>query len=194
MVDGIRLADPAVTTEPRGLTSTTSRPADIFTTAAVPGRGAALVVCVASPNAAAAAGDAAETAFQRKFRRCRVENRELAAAGITFRLLVWTDGRPHPAAVRTLRFAADIAVTRNCQQATAGELVSRWLYEIQIAILRRCAAMARAVLPRASSQELWLDKHILRIIRFRRKTDALRDDVSRSCLWHVSRFDQVFFM
>jgi hypothetical protein len=58
--------------------------------------------------------------------------------------------------MRTLRFAADIAVTRNGQQATAGALVSRWQHEVQIAILRRRAAMARAVLPRASAQELWL--------------------------------------
>ena len=50
VVDRVRLADPAVTTEPRGLTSTTSRLADIFTTAAVPGRGAALDVCVWHPR------------------------------------------------------------------------------------------------------------------------------------------------
>jgi len=157
VVDGIRLADPAVTTEPRGLTSTSSRPADIFTTAAVPGRGAALDVCIASPNAAAAAGDAADAAFKRKLRRYRNEIRELAAAGIAFRPLVWTaDGRPHPAAVRTLCYAADIAVTRNGQQASAGALVTRWKHEIQIAILRHRAAMARAVLPRASALDLWL--------------------------------------
>ena len=157
MVEGLRLADPSVTTEPRGLTSTTSRPADILTTAAVPGRGAALDVCVASPNAAAALGDAAEAAFRRKLRRYRREIRELGTAGIAFRPLVWTaDGRPHPAVMRTLRFAAEIAVTRNGQLATASSFVSRWKHEISIAILRRRAAMARAVLPRASAQELWL--------------------------------------
>ena len=61
------------------LTSQTSRPsdrngaarghrmsADIFTTAAVPGRGAALNVCVASSNAAAARGDAAQAAWGAK--------------------------------------------------------------------------------------------------------------------------------
>ena len=31
MVDGLKIADPAVTTEPRGLTRTQARPADIFT-------------------------------------------------------------------------------------------------------------------------------------------------------------------
>ena len=43
-----------VTTELRGLTATQSRPADLFATAAVPGRSAAPDVCVASINAAAA--------------------------------------------------------------------------------------------------------------------------------------------
>ena len=40
-----------------------SRPGDLSTGAAVPGRSAALQVCVASPNAAAARGDAAQAAF-----------------------------------------------------------------------------------------------------------------------------------
>ena len=40
-------------------------PAEIFTTAAVPGRSAALDVCVASSIAAAARGDAAQAAFDR---------------------------------------------------------------------------------------------------------------------------------
>ena len=55
-----------------------------------------------------------------------------------------------------MRYAADIATTRNGQQSTAGALVGRWKHEIQVAILRRRAAMARAVLPRATAQELWL--------------------------------------
>ena len=41
---GLKLADPGITTEPGGLTATQSRPADIFTIAAVPGRSAALDV------------------------------------------------------------------------------------------------------------------------------------------------------
>ena len=157
MVHGLRLADPAITTEPRGLTSRTSRPADIFTTAAVPGRGAALDVCVASLNAAAAMGDAADSAFRRKVRRYRAEIRELNAANIAFRPLVWTaDGCPHAAVTRTLRYAADIAARRNGQQSTPGALVRRWKHEIQTATLRRRGAMARAVLPRATAHEDWM--------------------------------------
>ena len=157
VVDGLKLADPAVTTEPRGLTSRASRPADIFTTAAVPGRSAALDVCVASPNAAAAMGDAAAAAFRRKLRRYRAEIRELGVANIAFRRLVWTaDGRPHAAVTRTLRYAAGIAASRNSQGSTPGAILSRWKHEIQIAILRRRGAMARAVLPKPSSHEHWL--------------------------------------
>ena len=157
VVDGLKLADPAVTTEPRGLTSTSSRPADILTIAAVPGRSAALDVCVASPNASIARGDAAAAAFARKLDRYQNEIVELRQAGISFRPLVWTaDGRPHAAVTRTLRYAADIAAHRNGQQVSAGRLVSRWSHEIQIAILRRRAAMSRAVLPRLTARDVWL--------------------------------------
>ena len=53
------------------------RPPDIFTTAAVPGRGAALDVCVASSNAAAARGDSAQASFDRKLSHNRDEISEL---------------------------------------------------------------------------------------------------------------------
>ena len=38
VVCGLKLADPGITTEPRGLTASQPRPADIFTAAAVSGR------------------------------------------------------------------------------------------------------------------------------------------------------------
>ncbi len=156
LVRGLKLADPSTTTEPTGLTTTQSRPADILTNAAAPGRSAALDVCVASPHASNAAGDAAESAFRRKLRRYRREIPELAAAGIIYRPMVWTTaGRPHPAATRTLHFAAEQAASRS-DGATAGALAARWRHEIQIALLRRRAAMARAVLPRLTAREAWM--------------------------------------
>ena len=66
VVCGLKLADLGITSEPRGLTASQSRPADIFTTAAVPGRSAASDVCIASSIAAAAREDAAQAAFDRK--------------------------------------------------------------------------------------------------------------------------------
>ena len=102
LVDVLKLADPGVTTEPRGLTGTQAGPADILTNAAVPWRCAALDVCVASPNAAAAMGDATEGAFKRKLRDYRQVIPELQRAGIAFWPMVWlADGRPHPAVTRT---------------------------------------------------------------------------------------------
>ena len=72
--ENLRLADAGITTEPRGLTDTQSRPANLFTTAAVPGRSAALDVCVASSNAAAVRGDAAQAACDRKISHYKREN------------------------------------------------------------------------------------------------------------------------
>ena len=146
-----------MSTEPRGLTDTTARLADILTTAAIPGRSAALDVCVASPTAAMALGDAADAAFKRKLRHYRAVIPQLAAAGISFRPMVWTaEGRPHPAASRTLRYAARLASTRGGGEAEAQGFLSRWRHEIQVAIQRRRAAMARAVLPQSSTREEWL--------------------------------------
>ena len=86
---GLKLADPCITTEPRGHTETQLRPADIFTTAAVPGRSAALDVCVASPNAAEARGDAAQAAFDRKLSNYSHEITDLRNQGIHYRPHVW---------------------------------------------------------------------------------------------------------
>ena len=73
VVCGMKLADPGIAMEPRGLTASQSRPADIFTTAAVPGRSAVVDVCVASSMSAAARGDAAQAAFDRKLTHYRNE-------------------------------------------------------------------------------------------------------------------------
>ena len=114
-------------------------------------------MCIASPNAAGAQGDAAEAAFRRKLRRYRREIPELAAAGIAYRPLVWTaDGRPHPAVTRTLRLAAGQAASKGGGQSTPKALMERWKHEIQIAIMRRRAAMMRAVVPGASAAGAWL--------------------------------------
>jgi len=157
VVAGLRAADPAVTTEPQGLTDSQARPADILTTAAVPGRCAALDLCIASPLAAAAAGDAAEAAFKRKLRHYASVIPQLHAAGIAFRPLIWTaDGRPHPAATRTLQYAADRASYKGGRATTAREYVRRWSHEIQVAILRRRAAMVRAAMPKQAHDTAWL--------------------------------------
>ena len=151
-----KLADPGIIAEPRGLTASQSRTADIFTTAAVPGRGAVLDVCVAS----SVQQQPEETPRRRQLianYRCRDEISELRKQGIYNRPLVGTaDGRPHPAVTRTMQYAADIASGRNGQQMSAKSLQRRWKHEIQIALPRRRAAMTRAVLPNPWARAEWL--------------------------------------
>ena len=84
----MKLADPGTTTEPTGLTASQSRAADIFTTAGVPGRSAALDVCVASSIAAAARRDATQAAFDRKLTHYRNEIGDLRQQHIHYRPLV----------------------------------------------------------------------------------------------------------
>ena len=69
----------------------------------------------------------------------------------TIDFLIWTaNGRPHPAVTQTLQYAAHIA------SMLAKSLQRRWKHEIQIALLRRRAAMTRAVLPNPSARADWL--------------------------------------
>ena len=56
------------------------------------------------------------------------------------------------AITRTLQYAADIASSCNGQQMSAKALQHRWKHEIQIALLRRRAAMTRAVLTNPSAR------------------------------------------
>ena len=91
---GQKLADPGITTESRTLTEAQSSSADLFTTAAVPGRSAALDVCVASSHEAAARGDAAQAAYGRIILHYRQEIPDLRAQGIVCRLVVWTADGP----------------------------------------------------------------------------------------------------
>ena len=118
-------------------------PADIFTTAAVPGRSAALDVCVASSFGAAARGDAAQAAFDRKLSHYRNQIGEQRQQGFHFRPLVTIDGQPHPAVTRTLQYAANIASSRNGQQVSAKSPHRRWKRDFQIALLRRRAGHGR---------------------------------------------------
>jgi hypothetical protein len=57
---------------------------------------------------------------------------------------------------RTLGFAAAKAASRGGEQGTSKALMGRWKHEIQIAIMRRRAAMVRAVLPRVPERLAWL--------------------------------------
>ena len=157
VLGGLKLADPGIIMEPGGLTDTQSRPADLFTAAAFPARSEALDVCVASPNEAAARGDAPQAAFDRKLSHHWQKLQDLRNQGIHYHPLVWTaDGRSHPAVIRTLQYAADIASSHDGQLMSANSLQHKWKHEIQTALLPRRAAMTWAVLPNPSARAEWL--------------------------------------
>ena len=99
----------------------------------------------------------AQAPFDRKLSHYRDEISDLRNQVVHYRPLVWTaHGRPHPAFTRTLQHAADIASNRKGQQMSAKSLQRRRKHEIQIALLRRRAAMTRAVLPNPSARAEWL--------------------------------------
>ena len=107
--------DPSAELEPLGLIPShpTLRPADIFTSVALPGRLAALDVGVASPHAAAAGSDCTDSMVQQKGSDYAAHMDELVRAGIEYVPLVWsTYGRPHPDATRTLVTLARSAARR----------------------------------------------------------------------------------
>ena len=122
----MELADPGITTEPREFTASQSRLAGIFTICCSPkNASAALDVCVASSIAAAARGDAAQAAFDRKLPHFR---NEIGTIEATEHLN--TNRSPSaavdPAVTRTLQYAADIASSQNRREMSAKSLHRRW--------------------------------------------------------------------
>ena len=154
----MELADPGITTKPRGLTASQSRPADISTAAAVPGRSAALDVCVASSIAAAARGDAAQAAFDRKLSHYRNEIGELRQQNIHLRSLVWTaDGRPHRAAASTRRSNASVRGRHRLQPKRAASVGETPSSQVETRNPNSSPAPeARALLPNPSALAEWL--------------------------------------
>ena len=84
---GLKLADPTITTEAKGLTEAQSRPADLFTTCFPRAQRGSGRVCVPSSNAAAARVDAAQAAFDREISQYRIEVPDLRGQRILHRLL-----------------------------------------------------------------------------------------------------------
>ena len=89
---------------------------------------------------------AAQAAFDRKLSHYRNEIGEFGQQGIHYRPLCVqrTGGRIQPS-YRTLQYAQAGSICRR------KSLHRRWKHEIEITLLRRRAAMARAVLPNPSS-------------------------------------------
>ena len=160
----------------------------IFTTAAVPERGAALDVCVSSSNAVAARGDAAQATFEKKT-RVRRQIQQLRELGIAYKPIVTADGQPRPIVTRTMQHAASIAACRNGQQQSAALLKHRWKHEVQIAQLQRQAAMTSAALPdrrrakNGCSTDLWTEPPVTGHPRSMATTTVTRDGIHSTGRW-----------
>ena len=95
------LADPQSSIEDVGLVPSAPalRPADILTSAAIPGCSAALDIGVTSPDAAGAGADCCDAMHRRKHRDYATVLAELLQQGVTYRPMVWSAfGRAHPEA------------------------------------------------------------------------------------------------
>ena len=93
------LADPSAAVETAGLvpSAPTLRPADIFTSAALPGRLAALDIGISSPDASGAGQDCCDAMFARTLREYGSWLGEMESEGVTYRPMVWSAfGREHP--------------------------------------------------------------------------------------------------
>ena len=142
---GVRLADPGITTEPRGLTEAPSRTVDLFTAAAVPGRSAGLDVCVWPPKT--------QQQLEETLRKQPLivnyhgpDNKYLIFVVRASFTAPWCR---HPnTAART-----DFASSRNGQQMSATSLQHRWTHEIQ-----KSAPSAKGShdLPNPSARAEWL--------------------------------------
>ena len=106
-----KIADPGVTKEPRGLTERTSSPSDI--SPPLLSFVAALDVCVASSNASAARGDAAQAAFDRKTFYCRREIQYLRFQGVVCRPFVWLPIINHKHVTPAMQHVSNVAACRN---------------------------------------------------------------------------------
>ena len=122
LLDGIATVDPSARTEVQGLVSTPERPADILTEVAIPGKLAALDICIAAQDACAAGPDACASAYRRKTTHYRHLLPELRRAGVVFQPMVWSaEGRPHPAATRVMD-----CVTRRVRARKGSDVASEF--------------------------------------------------------------------
>ena len=123
-----------------------ARPADALTSAAIPGRVAALDIGVTSP-AASSGEDAADAMFRRKVQEREGIRNELDHQNIEYRPMVWTHfGRLHEAAVDVIRSIARIVARRRGNMKPS--IIERKIRTaVSVCIARRAARMSLACWP-----------------------------------------------
>ena len=152
----MREVDSGASLEQRGLVEAEpgARPGDIFTTAAVPNREAAVDVTIVSPEAAAAGSDCVATAHRGKFARYRAAVAEWGDAGPRLQPLVWScEGRAHPDVERVMAFCAKALARR--ASTSPRDVLRRWRADIGALAARR-ARMARRCLPAHAARASWV--------------------------------------
>ena len=151
------LADPTAAVESIGLipSAPALRPADILTSAALPGRMAALDIGVTNPDAAGAGDDCCDAMYNKKRADYAAYLPELEVrVGIAYRPMVWSaSGRTHPEAEAMLRSMATLAARRR------GLLDHRLILRrvraaIGVALVRRAVRMASACTPNLDGGEV----------------------------------------
>lgn len=149
------LADPSADTETSGLIDDAPllRPADIFTSAAIPGRLAALDIAVTSPDCSGAGDDCCEAMYEKKKKKYEEFRESLAAQGICYVPLVFSAyGRMHPEAEVILNTLAMRAARRRGIMNHRA-ILRRVRANIGVSIWKRAANMVMACLPRLSPEE-----------------------------------------
>ena len=151
------LADPSSATETVGLvpSNPSLRPADILTSAALPGRMAALDIGITSPDGAGAGGDCCDAMFRRKRRDYQRYLHELEVEeGVSYRPMVWSAfGRAHPEADAMLESMALLAARR--RGLLDHKLILRRVRAgIGVALVRRAVRMVLACVPHLASEEI----------------------------------------
>ena len=149
------LADPTAAVESVGLVPSVPelRPADILTSAAFPGRLAALDIGVTSPDRSGAGEDCCDSMHQRKLGDYGHVLAELEEQGVTYRPMVWSCfGRCHPEAQAILATMAT-RVARRRGLRGSNLVLRRVRTAIGVELVRRAVNMVRACLPQLAAEE-----------------------------------------
>ena len=156
MLELAHLADPSAEAETPGLvpSAPSLRPADVLTSAALPGRLAALDVGVVSPDAAGSGPDCCAHMFEQKMKVYREHFEEMEAGGVIYRPLIWSAlGREHPETSVVLEALARAAARRRGLRDFR-QLLRRTRDAIGVMLTRRAVRMVWACLDAGDTRDL----------------------------------------
>ena len=154
----VQLSDAGAVTEAPELihSAPALRPADILTTAAIPGCQAALDIGVCSPDASGAGQDCCETMWRKKRERYSEHFEEMAERNLRYVPLVLSCyGRLHPEAQVTMERLA-VQAARKQGGSNHRALLRRAAAAVGVAVVSRAVAMTRACLPKLAAEGLQL--------------------------------------